>query len=482
MYSVSGQIVFGSVPVSGVLISTSSGFTTTTGAYGNFTLPVFENTITFTPSKLGYVFTPASRTLTVNGVIANVNFAAMTLGYSISGRVLEATNPISSVTIFAGTSYSATTGTDGNYALTGLVTGTYTLTATKPGFVFATQTVIVPPDRTDINFTRDVAQVIWPRGMVSDPTTNRLFVADALDSATVSVFNEAAGALIKQTSLSLTQSPAYGVGTMNNLLYVANWGTNTVVSTVSVIDLATLTKLKDIPINKCGRHASHLVVNPITGRVYVAMHSWNQVAMIDTLNNDAVTCLITNAAPYGLAFHATSNSIFVGNRDGLDLWRISGATSIATQVVDWRIGLGGGSPYHISVSPATDRLLAMVGLPNSDVPDKLFVYDIAANGALTQVAGTPVTVGNTNDGGSVWQSQSACPSAPNLIFIAATNDSTVWILNSDLTLRRVLTVADGIGELPFSMTENPTLKQIYLGNTWSNTINILNACDGSVIR
>ena len=76
--------------------------------------------------------------------------------YFVSGRVRdESNNPVSGVVVSAGTGGSATTNASGYYTITGLVTGTYTLTPTKSGYTFSppSRTVSVPPSATGQDFT-----------------------------------------------------------------------------------------------------------------------------------------------------------------------------------------------------------------------------------------------------------------------------------------------------------------------------------------
>ncbi|MDE3087924.1 MAG: hypothetical protein KGJ80_00875, partial [Chloroflexota bacterium] len=179
------------------------------------------------------------------------------------------------------------------------------------------------------------------------------------------------------------------------------------------------------------------------------------------------------AGAFGVAVHPASNSIFVGNRDGLDLWRINGATNSATQVVNWRSG-SGGSPYYVGINLTTNLLFAMVGLPDSNVPNKLYVYSIDGAGSLSNER--IASVGNTDDGGFVLQSQCS-----NLIFIAETADNDVRLLNPDLSLYGIVTQASGmVDQGPFGLLENPTLKRVYVSNKPANTLKVLNECPGPV--
>jgi hypothetical protein len=314
-----------------------------------------------------------------------------------------------------------------------------------------------------------------PYALVSDSARSQLFLADNATNSSVFVLNENGMTTLAQIPLSRTLS--FGIGLFNDKVYVSNWGGQFDPSSVSVISATTRAKIKDIPINACGGQAAHLAINPTTGYIYVAMHAGigtGMVAVISSTTDALVACVPTNTGAFGVAVHPGSNSIFVGNRDGLDLWRIDGATNLAMRVKDFRQtpDLGGGSPYYVGAHPISNTLFVMVGLPNSDVPDKLFVYDIQASGTITNER--VVQVGNTNEGGYVLQSSSSC--AAGLIFVAATATNEVWILNRDLTTRKRLSGNDGIGAQPIAIAENTLLKRIYVGNKQSQSITLVDIC------
>lgn len=75
--------------------------------------------------------------------------------YSISGHVWDGNgDPLPGVTVSAGPGGSALTGLSGTYLITGVVTGTYTLTPSLSGWTFTppTRVVTVPPNATGQNF------------------------------------------------------------------------------------------------------------------------------------------------------------------------------------------------------------------------------------------------------------------------------------------------------------------------------------------
>jgi len=76
--------------------------------------------------------------------------------YSITGKITDAIGTaIPNVLVSDGTEHTVTTDSSGNYTLSGLVAGTYTITPSKSGYTFspASRAVTVPPDSTGQDFT-----------------------------------------------------------------------------------------------------------------------------------------------------------------------------------------------------------------------------------------------------------------------------------------------------------------------------------------
>jgi ELWxxDGT repeat protein len=154
--TVSGRVTDGAGNgVAGVTVSAGERSATTdaTGFYTISGLPTGVYTLTATRS--GYQITPASRTVTVNDHLSGQDFTATLLTYTISGRVTDgAGNGVAGVTVSAG-ERSATTDASGFYALSGLPTGVYTLTATRSGYQItpASRTVTVSDHLSGQDFT-----------------------------------------------------------------------------------------------------------------------------------------------------------------------------------------------------------------------------------------------------------------------------------------------------------------------------------------
>ncbi len=140
-FSISGTVTSGGIPLTGVamVLSGPSSRTTTTDSSGNYTFAIVGNgSYTVTPSKVSYVFSPASRSVTVNGAsVTGQNFTATT--FSISGTVTSGGSPLAGVVMILSGTANKTTTTDssGNYTFTTVGNGSYTVTPSKVGYVFS---------------------------------------------------------------------------------------------------------------------------------------------------------------------------------------------------------------------------------------------------------------------------------------------------------------------------------------------------------
>ena len=138
-YSLSGQVLDDTgTPLSGVLISSDGGFTTTTGLDGSYLFPeLLSGSYILTPTLDGYTFTPASRTVSLPPDAVDQDFVGELVIYSLSGQVLDDIgSPLAGVLVYTHDNLTATTGLDGSYIIEGAAPGTYTLTAGLDGYVF----------------------------------------------------------------------------------------------------------------------------------------------------------------------------------------------------------------------------------------------------------------------------------------------------------------------------------------------------------
>jgi hypothetical protein len=140
-YSISGTVTFSGIGFPGVTMTlTGAGSASvTTDASGNYTFGGLANgSYTVTPSKSSYTFTPSSSAQTANGAnIAGVNFTATGPGYSISGSVSLQNGGARlqgvMMTISTNPPQTTTTDANGNYSISNMPNGTYTLTPSLSG-------------------------------------------------------------------------------------------------------------------------------------------------------------------------------------------------------------------------------------------------------------------------------------------------------------------------------------------------------------
>ena len=133
------------------------GVTGTTDINGYYWLTgLVSGTYVVTPTLSEYTFDPVTRTVSLPPDAMGQDFVGTALTYTVSGTVIDGDGlPVSGVGIIAGGGISTTTDITGEYILSGLVAGTYSITPTLEGYIFepVTHTVSVPPSAVGVDFT-----------------------------------------------------------------------------------------------------------------------------------------------------------------------------------------------------------------------------------------------------------------------------------------------------------------------------------------
>jgi len=137
-FEISGTIT--GPAIAGVTLTLSDGGsgTTTTDAGGAYHFSGLPNAnYVVTPSLAGgYVFTPASRSVAVNGADMTGQDFTETGAWTISGAVSGVVTSGVTMTLGGTASGTTTTGTGGTYAFTGLTDGNYSVTPSEALIVF----------------------------------------------------------------------------------------------------------------------------------------------------------------------------------------------------------------------------------------------------------------------------------------------------------------------------------------------------------
>lgn len=152
-FTLSGTVTAGGAGLAGVTVK-AGGATVATDAEGRYRFAdLGSGTYTVTPTRNGYTFEPASRSVEVDADRAGVNFAGTLTTYTVRGRITQDGTGVSGVSVTAG-SATTITGISGSYVLSGLLPGSHGITPSRPGFTFApaARTVSVTEDMTGIDF------------------------------------------------------------------------------------------------------------------------------------------------------------------------------------------------------------------------------------------------------------------------------------------------------------------------------------------
>ena len=144
-YTISGS-VYGVTGVS-VSLSGAAATATATDSSGNFSFETLgAGSYTVAPSRTGYVFVPVSRAAVVAAAsLTDMNFSATVntgATYRIAGTVSGSVAAGVVVTLNGSNVGSTITDASGNYSFAGLQSGTYTVNAALPGYVFTTPLIV----------------------------------------------------------------------------------------------------------------------------------------------------------------------------------------------------------------------------------------------------------------------------------------------------------------------------------------------------
>ncbi len=147
-----------------VTTSGTASLSTATDSSGNFSFAsLAPGSYTVAPAQTGYVYSPVSRAETITTTsITDVTFAATAstaATYTLSGTVSGSALAGVTMTLNGTNVGSAVTDASGNYSFAGLVSGTYTVTASLNGYSFSAPLIVAvgTADSTGNNFTESTA-------------------------------------------------------------------------------------------------------------------------------------------------------------------------------------------------------------------------------------------------------------------------------------------------------------------------------------
>jgi Domain of unknown function (DUF1929)/Bacterial Ig domain/Glyoxal oxidase N-terminus/Kelch motif len=309
------------------LTGSATGSTTADGS-GNFTFTGLSNgTYTVTPSKTGFVFSPASSPATVNGAnVSGISFTGTAQTWSISGTISPSSAATGATVTLSGAA-SAVTNPDvsGNFTFTGLANGSYTVTPTEGGYTFnpsSQTTAISGASVTGVNFTAQTAgtqtlaiDALSSKGLTSKATTvstaafstnsgNELllaFIAGDYISGTNTTVTGVTGAgltwaLVKRTNVQSGTAEIWRAFAPTSLSGVTVTATLSQ-SVVSSITVVSFTGADGTGSNGSGAIGATATANATSGAPSASLVSTRNNSMVLGVGNDFDNAIARTAGP-----------------------------------------------------------------------------------------------------------------------------------------------------------------------------------------
>jgi hypothetical protein len=182
----------------GAIVSLSGAGTATATAdgLGNYSfMGLFNGSYQVTPSNPGYVFTPVTQAVSINNANVAANFTSAAQTFTISGTIAGTGGPGATVVLTGSATATTTADSSGNFTFTGLLNGSYIVTAGNTGYVFtpaSAAVVINGSNYTGLGFTTvtecPTCDTVWNASAVpatpdsGNPTSSELGVKIRVDS------------------------------------------------------------------------------------------------------------------------------------------------------------------------------------------------------------------------------------------------------------------------------------------------------------
>jgi YVTN family beta-propeller protein len=333
----------------------------------------------------------------------------------------------------------------------------------------------------------------FPVGIAVNPNTKKVYVANEY-SNTVSVIDTETDKV--QNRINVDVFP-YGIDTnpLNNRVYVTNKGSNT----VSVIDGSINSKLADITV---GKSPVGIVVNPSANWIYVTNLEDGTLSIIDGISNEVIKTLSVGKIPYGIAVNPLSNKVYVTDIDSNTVSVIDGETNNITAKisvgkrptglaiditeVNNRLYVANHDSDSISViDTITNNVIdnitsggdSPVGIAINPITKKLYVSNIASN-TVSVIDTKSINIDDDDIHDKTKTDKTLTPTTASF-----KNDIILKEISVNPTMKKSYSGEDSLVNLPSyvgfpllasHITIDPYENRVYITNTGSNTISLIN--------
>ncbi|WP_188555355.1 Ig-like domain repeat protein [Edaphobacter dinghuensis] len=307
-----------------------------------------------------------------------------------------------------------------------------------------TSSTVVINEATNLSVADSVGK--FPEAIAFDPVIGFAFICNIGDG-TVSIFDTGANSV---TSLSTATSPifnsplAVAANPVTSRAYIANaWG-----GTVSVLDSVAKVVTQSIPIGYSEQDT--VTVDPVANKVYVAVSSQNELAIIDGATNSLST-LQVGQYPVAVVVNPVTNKIYVLNESSNSVSVVDGATDEITATI----------PVPTSVSLALNPNLNQIYAAGE--AGTLTVIDGATNSTST------IQLPKNLNASSNYESSLVVNNQTNRIYIADTEDANLTaVAVVDGATGKLLTSVSTTASAGV-MAINQLTNQIYVATAGSDT-------------
>jgi YVTN family beta-propeller protein len=308
-----------------------------------------------------------------------------------------------------------------------------------------------------------------PSIVAVNPNTNTIYVTNH-DSSTVSVIEGKTNNVMG--SINVGGAPTdLAVNPTTNTIYVASSdpGTSSVNGTVSVISGAKNRVVRNITMD--GLSPTSVAVNPTTNTIYVASYDSNITSVIDGKTNSVmrnITMDSSSPSPTSVAVNPTTNTIYVASYDS----NITSVIDGKTNSVMGSITMDSSPPNDVAVNPTTNTIyVASYDSSTVSVIDGTITNDTTISGPTSGLEPEEIAVrSKPND--------VAVNPTTNTIYVAESGSNTVSIIEGKTNneVRRV-----PIEGAPISVAVNPTTNTIYVASYDSSTVSVIDGKTNSVM-
>ncbi|MCK6553164.1 lactonase family protein [Candidatus Binatia bacterium] len=257
-----------------------------------------------------------------------------------------------------------------------------------------------------------------PNGIAASADGTRLFVADLITN-NVSVYDIASnGALsmVLMAPFSVATAPLdAAIDSVASRLFLTHTGS---VGVYSIALDGSLTPVAGSPF-AAGTGVRGLALTADGARVYVANGSDDTVSGYTvggggTLSGIAGSPFAAGDSPTDALVHPTLSVLYVANdlTSDISAYSINAGTGALTPLAGSPFAAGGNGTAGLAIDPGTNRLFAANGGTHGSPGRSVSVFDIAPDGSLSAVAGSPFSTGVASGSPSAIAVVGICPATP----------------------------------------------------------------------